>query len=567
MTDDDLIGKRLGEYQLEALLGRGGMARIYRAVDTGLKRHVVVKVIDPPFRNDPDYIMRFEREAQAIARLDHPNIVRLYRFSEQDGWLYMAMQYVAGADLEVVLSSYRADGEFIAPDDACRIIREICSALDYAHDKGVIHRDVKPANILLDQQGHAVLSDFGLVLLTEVGTRGEIFGSAHYLAPEQAISSAQVVPQSDLYSVGIIIYEMFTGDVPFKIGEPLDIALLHMSEQPQPPRELRPDLAPELEAVILKALAKKPEDRYPTGAALADALEHSLKGKPAPGSSPTVKHQTIPERVALNLAHQPLPPIPAGVDSSASQPQLVEITAPVVEEAAFVEKPAAEKPIDVENKPVVASSGRNFKYIGIVIGLALLLLLALLCAAWMVLPSLMDRFNQGGIAPTSQSATQTVSSQTEPAATLSALQTDAVFTSTSAPEASPTAPLPTSTLVSYQLLIVRGSGNDSIIIVNQSADAFPLSLLRLGDNQHGLNGSEWGVTKLENGACVGAWKKGKGNATYSLPDGLKCSLTGEQAVLDKKNWFGDSTFAVFYDGKQYGVCGKDQNQCLFTIAP
>src|SRR5262245_7050692 len=169
MTEDDLIGKQLGEYQLEALLGRGGMARVYRAVDGRLQRHVVVKVIDPASRQNPDYMLRFEREAQIIARLDHPNIVRLYRFDEQDGWLYMAMQYVEGADLETVLAGYRADKQFMEPEDIRRIVHEICSALDYAHSKGVIHRDVKPANILLNRQGSAILGDFGLALLTEIG--------------------------------------------------------------------------------------------------------------------------------------------------------------------------------------------------------------------------------------------------------------------------------------------------------------------------------------------------------------------------------------------------------------
>lgn len=277
MTQDALIGKQLGEYRLEALLAQGGMARVYRAVDVRLRRQAVVKVIDPRFHNDPDYLMRFEREARAIARLDHPNIVRLYRFDKQEDWLYMAMQQVDGADLGTVLAGYRADREFMEPADACRIIAEVCSALDYAHQKGVIHRDVKPANILLDRQGRAFLTDFGLALMVEVGTRGEIFGSPHYIAPEQAISSAKAVPQSDLYSIGVILFEMFTGNVPFKAAEPLDIARLHMSEPPPAPRQLRPEISPQLEAVILRALAKSPEERYPNGAALVKALERSLK--------------------------------------------------------------------------------------------------------------------------------------------------------------------------------------------------------------------------------------------------------------------------------------------------
>lgn len=277
MTQDTLIGKQLGEYRLEALLAQGGMARVYRAVDVRLRRQAVVKVIDPHFHNDPDYLMRFEREARAIARLDHPNIVRLYRFDKQADRLYMAMQQVEGADLETVLAGYRADKEFMEPDDARRIISEVCSALDYAHQKGIIHRDVKPANILLDRQGRVFLTDFGLALMVEVGTRGEIFGSPHYIAPEQAISSAKAVPQSDLYSIGVILFEIFTGRVPFHAAEPLDIARLHMSEEPPRPRQLRPEISPQLEAVILRALGKRPEERYASGAALAEALNRSLR--------------------------------------------------------------------------------------------------------------------------------------------------------------------------------------------------------------------------------------------------------------------------------------------------
>ena len=150
MTDDDfLIGQQLDEYRLEAMLGHGGMARVYRAVDVRLKRYVAIKVIDPPFRDDSDYATRFEREAQAIAQLDHPHIVTLYRYGEANDLLYMAMQYVEGADLHTVLDSYRADGELIEPEDARRIVREICLALDYAHRQGVIHRDIKPSNVMV----------------------------------------------------------------------------------------------------------------------------------------------------------------------------------------------------------------------------------------------------------------------------------------------------------------------------------------------------------------------------------------------------------------------------------
>ncbi len=319
VADDSLLGLQLDEYRLDALLGQGGMAQVYYGWDVRLKRHVAIKIIDVPFRTNSDYIVRFEREAQAIAQLDHPHIVRLYRYGEANGLLYMAMQYIEGVDLDSVLADHRDEGKFIAPQEAARIARAVCLALDYAHSKGVIHRDIKPSNIRLDRQGHAILTDFGLVLLTEVGTRGEIFGSPYYIAPEQAISSARAVPQSDLYAMGVILYEMFTGDVPFDAKEPLDIAMLHLTEPPRPPRELRPDISPELEAVLLKALAKEPEERYPNGAALADALDQALQvapveavAAPAPVPVPPV---STPERVAVATP----PPVPKVVAPPAVQ--------------------------------------------------------------------------------------------------------------------------------------------------------------------------------------------------------------------------------------------------------
>lgn len=313
--DDSLLGKELDEYRLDALLGKGGMARIYRGLDVRLKRHVAIKVIDTPFRADADYIMRFEREAQAIAQLEHSNIVRLYRYGEAEGVLYIAMQYIEGQTLLFELDAYRQKGEFIPTPDASRIVREICLALDYTHGKGVIHRDVKPSNVMLDEEGHAILTDFGLALLTDVGTRGEILGSPHYIAPEQAISSAAAGPQSDLYAVGVILYEMFTGHLPFDAEDPLDIAMLHMTEPPRPPRTLRPDIGEELQAVILKSLSKEAEDRYPNGSALADALDAALQ---AMSRSP----RAVAQEPSTPVEKPPLSPGPASVQAVADEAPL-----------------------------------------------------------------------------------------------------------------------------------------------------------------------------------------------------------------------------------------------------
>lgn len=293
-AEDELIGQQLDEYQLEGLLGRGGMARVYRGLDVRLNRVVAIKVIDTPFRTDSDYLVRFEREAQAIAQLEHPNVVTVYRFGEANGLLYLAMRYIEGDNLETRLARYRDERRKIVPAEAGRIIREVCAALDYAHEKGVIHRDIKPSNIMLDKKERVILTDFGLALLTEEGTQGEIFGSPHYIAPEQAVSSAGAVPQSDLYAIGVILYEMFTGYLPFQGVKALDIAMLHLSQPPRPPRTLRPEISPALEAVILRTLAKEPGQRYPNGAALATALDEALHLTPVKEPSAPTRQSPIP---------------------------------------------------------------------------------------------------------------------------------------------------------------------------------------------------------------------------------------------------------------------------------
>lgn len=293
MRQDSLLGQQLDEYRLETMLGRGNMARVYRGLDLRLDRWVAIKVIDTPFRADTEYLKRFEREARAIAQLQHPHIITIYRYGQVQNVLYIAMQYIEGSDLHAVLEAYRQDGRFISPQDASRIIREVCLALDHAHAHGVIHRDVKPSNIMLDKLGRAILTDFGLALMTELGTYGEIFGTPHYMAPEQAISSAKVSPQSDLYSVGVMLFEMFTNQLPFDSDVLMDVAMMHVNEPAPSPRQFRPDLSPAVEAVILQAIAKNPRDRFASGAQLADALDRALGLDRAVGSAalqdPTVE--------------------------------------------------------------------------------------------------------------------------------------------------------------------------------------------------------------------------------------------------------------------------------------
>lgn len=327
LNQDPLIGQQLDEYELLSLLGYGGMARVYRGRDARLKREVAIKVIDAVYRADEAYRARFEREAQAIAQLEHPHIVRLYRYGEVSGLFYMAMQYIPGQDLHGYLGELKARQEWLPALEAARLVRELCGALDYAHSKGIIHRDVKPSNIMLGEDGRSFLTDFGLALLADGETKGDIFGSPHYVAPEQAISSARVVPQSDLYAVGVILYEMFTRQRPFEGAAPLEIAMKQMGEPPPSPQLHRPDLSPALTAVILKALAKEPGERYANGNLLATAVEQAIQQPEAveiaslgtavidPNAAPLQPIMPPPPPAVvgppLSTAPRPLPPPPS----------------------------------------------------------------------------------------------------------------------------------------------------------------------------------------------------------------------------------------------------------------
>ncbi len=280
MSEDSLVGKKLGDYTILNLLGRGGMSRVYQGYDENLDRYAAVKVISSDFATttEEEYTRRFQIEARAIARLRHPNIVGVYQFGRSEGIYYMAMVFLEGQDLRTHLNGYVERRTFIPVAEILHIARDVASALDYAHEQGVIHRDIKPSNIMLEKHtGRAILMDFGLALSVHEGTTGDTFGSAHYIAPEQAVSSAQAVSQSDLYSLGVVLYEMLAGKVPFDDPSAMSVALKHLNEAPPPMTLYNPQLPPEVETVIMRALDKKPEHRYPTGHELIDALERALQ--------------------------------------------------------------------------------------------------------------------------------------------------------------------------------------------------------------------------------------------------------------------------------------------------
>lgn len=274
--NDPLIGKQLGDYVIQSVLGQGGMARVYKGYDSRLDRYAAVKVIEPTLTSsdeDEEYRERFQKEARAIARLNHPRVVGVYQFNNIDHLYYMAMVFIEGHDLRTVLKEYARKGKQLSHKQILRIIGDIAQALDYSHAQGVIHRDIKPSNIMVTADGHAVLTDFGLALNASEGTIGNTFGSVHYIAPEQAMSSAQAVPQSDLYSLGVVLYEVLVGRVPFEDVSAMTVALKHISDPPPPPSTLNPEISPQIEEVVMKILDKDPQKRYSSGKAFIYALE------------------------------------------------------------------------------------------------------------------------------------------------------------------------------------------------------------------------------------------------------------------------------------------------------
>lgn len=297
---DPLIGKQLANFRIERLLGQGGMATVYYGQDIKLHRPVAIKVLDKRYRKHPAYANRFVAEARMMAKWRHENIIQIYYADDAQGMSYYVMDYVDGEDLSAVLETYHYQGKLIPIEDVLRIAKAVANALDYAHAQGVIHRDVKPSNILLSKDGRVLLGDFGMALEVRDGSQGNAFGTPHYISPEQARRSADAIPQSDIYSFGVILYEMLTGKVPFDDSSSEEIALKHIAQAPMSPRNINPNLSKETETVLLKSLEKNPKNRYQSGVELINALQVALNLKekepakklslpPLPAGAPTIR--------------------------------------------------------------------------------------------------------------------------------------------------------------------------------------------------------------------------------------------------------------------------------------
>ena len=286
-------------YRVIGRVGSGGMADVWCAEDTHLQRKVALKVLHHRFAQDQEFVERFRREAEAAAGLQHPNVVGVFDRGGVNGTFYIAMEYLEGRSLKELIDAG------LPQVTALAIIRQILEAARFAHRHGIVHRDLKPQNVIVDAEGHATVTDFGIARagVSEITQTGSVMGTAHYLSPEQA-QGLEVTPSSDLYSVGVILYEALTGQVPFEGESAVAVALKQVSQTPQRPSALNPEVSPALDAVVMRALAKEPEQRFADAESFLAALDAAERD---PASAPPGSTATF----------APLPPAVAPADAGA----------------------------------------------------------------------------------------------------------------------------------------------------------------------------------------------------------------------------------------------------------
>jgi eukaryotic-like serine/threonine-protein kinase len=286
-----------GRYRVVERLGSGGMADVWLAEDTHLQRRVALKVLHARFAQDREFVERFRREAEHAAGLQHPNVVAVFDRGEFDGTYYIAMQYVEGNSLKALIDAG------LTSEQAVHLVRQVLEAARFAHQHGIVHRDLKPQNVIVDPEGKAVVTDFGIARagVSEITQAGSVMGTPHYLSPEGA-QGLDVTPVSDLYSIGVILYEALTGRVPFEAESAVAIAMKQVSQTPQRPSSINPQVSPALDAAVMRALEKDPGQRFQSADAFIAALDAALREPGAPGGG--------------TAAFAPLPPVVAGAEEA-----------------------------------------------------------------------------------------------------------------------------------------------------------------------------------------------------------------------------------------------------------
>jgi serine/threonine-protein kinase len=283
-------GENIGPYRIIEQLGSGGMATVYKAYHPALDRYVAIKIMHPAFKADPQFFERFQREARVVAKLEHPNIIPIYDFNEHQGEPYLVMRFVEGDTLKP-----RMESGPLSSAEILHLTRPVCQALAYAHQQGVLHRDIKPSNIMLSSNGDIFLTDFGLARMVQAGestlSQDMMIGTPQYISPEQAQGLRELDGRTDVYSLGVVLFEMLTGQVPFTADTPFATVHDHIFTPLPLPTTLNPDLNPAVERMLLKALAKEPADRFETVDELLEGLEASLGPEIA---APSAAAETAP---------------------------------------------------------------------------------------------------------------------------------------------------------------------------------------------------------------------------------------------------------------------------------
>ncbi|MFL7813769.1 MAG: protein kinase [Anaerolineales bacterium] len=320
-----IIGENVGPYRLIEKLGKGGMATVYKAYHPSLDRYVAIKALHPAFMEHPGFIDRFNREAKVVAKLEHPNIVPIYDYSEHEDRPYLVLKYVRGETLKARLEKSK-----LTYKESRHIFRVISSALAYAHKQGVLHRDVKPSNVLLDKAGGIYLADFGLARIAETSQTtlsGQMMmGTPHYISPEQAKGLGDLDARTDIYSLGVMMYELLVGEVPFQADTPFSVIHDHIYSPLPLPRDMNPELTDEMQRALLKALAKKKEDRFANVPEMMtvflQAFDGLIKEHPSEGEAPTVVLDTDARRTeALKRAKASQEAAEAALPEPAVEPE------------------------------------------------------------------------------------------------------------------------------------------------------------------------------------------------------------------------------------------------------
>jgi serine/threonine protein kinase len=289
---ESILGKTLGQYQLVEQIGKGGMATVYKAYQPSLSRYVAVKVLPAYYAHEEGFAERFIREAKAIARLDHPNILPVYDFGKEGDISYIVMKYIPAGTLRDKL------GRPMSPAQALEIIEQIAGALDNAHEQGILHRDIKPSNILIDSRDWVYLSDFGLAKMVEGSVQltgsGVGVGTPSYMSPEQG-QGQPVDGRTDVYALGVILFEMLTGQVPYEAETPMAVVIKHVTDPVPLPRQMNPNIPETVEQVLLKALAKDREHRFASAGDMAAALRQAVQGlEPGVAMAPIPSDPRLP---------------------------------------------------------------------------------------------------------------------------------------------------------------------------------------------------------------------------------------------------------------------------------